>query len=79
MAAVRTLTYKYDQRSWKQRATIIFLFLHPQIRNKNSKDVASLTGVNEQTLLGWLSQTKMIEYFDSDLVDSMVAKTYCMH
>jgi len=63
MTAVKTLTHKYYRRSWKQRVSIIFLYLHPQIGNGNAKDVASLTGVNEHTLLGWLSQTKMIEYW----------------
>jgi len=74
MTPVKTLTHKYDRRSWKQRATIIFLYLHPQIGNGNAKDVASLTGVNEHTLLGWLSQTKMIQYWIT-LVESMVAET----
>jgi hypothetical protein len=74
MSTSRTLTYKYDRRSWKQRATIVFLYLHPQIGNNNVKDTAALTGVNEHTLLGWLSQKKMIEYW-IDLVQSMEAKT----
>ena len=58
MSTSRTLTYKYDRRSWKQRATIVFLYLHPQIGNNNAKDTAALTGVNEHTLLGWMSQKK---------------------
>ena len=51
-----------------------FPFLHPQIGKNNLKNVSLLTGVNENTLLGWLSQAKMIESW-INLVESMVAKT----
>jgi hypothetical protein len=47
MRANRTLTAKYDNRTWMQRANIIFLFLHPQIGKRNTHTTAELTGVME--------------------------------
>jgi len=54
MTRTRRLTDFYDRRSWLQRATIIFLFLHPKIGAENSADTSAFTGVKENTLLCWL-------------------------
>lgn len=70
----RRLTDSYDNRNWLQRAKIVFLFLHPKIGAKNSADTAAFTGVNENTLLGWVYQKKMIAMW-LDLVESMDAGT----
>lgn len=70
----RRLTDSYDNRNWLQRAKIVFLFLHPKIGAKNSADTAAFTGVNENTLLGWVYQKKMIGMW-LDLVESMDAGT----
>jgi len=34
---------KYDRRNWLQRATIVFIFLHPKIGAKNSADTVFMT------------------------------------
>jgi hypothetical protein len=58
MTRSRRVTDFYDQRSWLQRATIIFLFLHPKIGAETSADASAFTGVKENTLLCWLYQKK---------------------
>ena len=67
------MTYKYDKRSWLQRATLIFLYLHPKIGKKNANYISNLLGVNEHTLLGWMTQKKFISGW-VDLVDAMNVK-----
>jgi len=67
------VTYKYDKRSWLQRATLIFLYLHPKIGKKNANYMSNLLGVNEHTLLGWMHQKKFISGW-VDLVDAMNVK-----
>jgi hypothetical protein len=41
----RSLSATYSKRTWLQRANIIFLFLHPQVGNRNTHRTAELTGV----------------------------------
>ena len=60
MTQALRVTDKYDRRNWLQRATIIFIFLHPKIGAKNAADTAAFMGVKENTLLGWLYQKKFI-------------------
>jgi hypothetical protein len=74
VTAVQTVMYKYDKRSWLQRATLIFLYLHPKIGKKNANYMSNLLGVNEHTLLGWMHQKKFISGW-VDLVDAMNVKT----
>jgi hypothetical protein len=38
--------------------SLFLFFLHPKIGVKNSADIAGFTGVNENTLLGWMCQKK---------------------
>jgi len=73
VTAVRTVTYKYDKRSWLQRATLIFLYLHPKFGKKNANYMSNILGVNEHTLLGWMTQKKFISGW-VDLVDAMNVK-----
>jgi hypothetical protein len=54
------------------RANIIFLHLHPKIGCKDTRRTAELTGVQERTLAGWLSQKKMIKMW-ADIVEDMTA------
>jgi hypothetical protein len=46
VTAVRTLTSKYDKRSWLQRATLIFLYLHPKIGNKNANYMSNSMNIH---------------------------------
>jgi len=48
IASLRTVTTSKVGRTWKQRAVIIFIFLHPRIGQKNLEVTCSLTGVKEQ-------------------------------
>ncbi len=73
VTACRSLLSTYYNRTWLQRSNIIFLFLHPQVGNRNINTTASLTGVNERTLSGWLTQKKMIEIW-VDIVEDMTAE-----
>jgi len=73
VTACRSLLSTYYNRTWLQRSNIIFLFLHPQVGNRNLNTTASLTGVNERTLSGWLTQKKMIEVW-VDIVEDMTAE-----
>ena len=73
MTCCRSLTRKLVDRSWIQRANIIFLFLHPRIGKHNTGITAELTGVNEHTLLGWLTQKKMIAMW-IDIVEDLTAE-----
>lgn len=77
LASTRSLSCQKAQRSWLQRANIIFLFLHPRIGQKNLAITSALSGVNEHTLSGWLHQKKMIatwiDYVE-DLTASMAMK-----
>jgi hypothetical protein len=41
----RSLSATYSKRTWLQHANIIFLFLHPQVGNRNTHRTAELTGV----------------------------------
>jgi hypothetical protein len=59
--------------TWLQRANIIFLLLHPQVGNRNTHRTAKLTGVQERTLSGWLSQKKMVEMW-VDIVEDLTAE-----
>lgn len=70
----RNVTTSYETRNWLQRATIIFLYLHPKIGAKKLADVAAITGVNEHTLSGWVSQKKLIACW-LGLVEAMNART----
>jgi len=56
MTSCHSLYRNIVNHSWIQRANIIFLFLHPWIGKQNTGITAELTGVNEHTLLGWLSK-----------------------
>ena len=73
VTACRSLCAKYKSRTWLQRSNIIFLFLHPQVGNRNTRTTADLTGVKEQTLSGWLTQKKMIEMW-VDIVEDTTAE-----
>jgi hypothetical protein len=77
LASTRSLSCKKEQRSWLQRANIIFLFLHPRIGQKNLAITSALSGVDEHTLSGWLHQRKMIatwiDYIE-DLTASVAMK-----
>jgi hypothetical protein len=73
VTACRSLCAKYKSRTWLQRSNIIFLFLHPQVGNRNIRTTADLTGVKERTLSGWLTQKKMIEMW-VDIVEDMTAE-----
>ncbi len=68
----RVLTATYNKRDWLMRANIIFLHLHPKIGNKDTRRTAELTGVQERTLAGWLSQKQMIKMW-ADIVEDMTA------
>jgi len=74
MSQLLRVSDKYDRRNWLQRATIVFIFLHPKIGAKNSADTAAFTGVKENTLLGWLYQKKFINGW-LELVEAMNAGT----
>jgi hypothetical protein len=43
MAWALRVTDSYDRRNWLQRATIIFIYLHPKIEAKNAADTAAFT------------------------------------
>jgi hypothetical protein len=73
MTSCHSLYRKIVNRSWIQRANIIFLFLHPWIGKQNTGITAELTGVNEHTLLGWLSQKKMIAMW-IDIVEDLTVE-----
>ena len=73
VTACRSLLSTFYNRTWLQRSNIIFLFLHPQVGNRNLNTTASLTGVNERTLSGWLTQKKMIEVW-VDIVEDLTAE-----
>ena len=61
VALPRSLTGKNISRTWIQRAYIIFIYLHPQMGNKDVDYTCQLTGVKANTLLGWVRKSKMIE------------------
>jgi hypothetical protein len=73
MTSCYSLSRKFVDQSWMQRANIIFLFLHPWIGKQNTGITAELTGVNEHTLLGWLSQKKMTAMW-IDIVDDLTVE-----
>jgi len=70
----RTLSITNENRSWLQRAKIVFIHLHPKIGGRIPKDTAALTSVNVNTLLGWFVQTGFKEGW-IDLVECMTAGT----
>jgi hypothetical protein len=74
MPSTRALSAKYVGRTWKQRAVIIFIFLHPRMGQRNLGVTCALTGVKERTLSGWLTQKKMIKMW-VDIVEDMTADT----
>jgi len=55
MTSCQSLPSKLVEHSWVQQANIIFLSLHPWTGKKNTTITSELTGVNEHTLVGWLS------------------------
>jgi hypothetical protein len=57
----RSLTKKLVSRTWIQRSFIIFIYLHPQMGNKNIDYTCRLTGVKANTLLGWITKPSLIE------------------
>ena len=46
--------------TWKQRASIVYLYLHKQICNRNLANTASLTGVSLPTLRGWVTNPELM-------------------
>ncbi len=56
----RSLTPKYCGRSWIQRSYILFIHLHPAIGADDVSFSSKLTGVKENTLIGWLSKPEMV-------------------
>jgi hypothetical protein len=73
MSSTRTLSRKYVGCTWKQRAVIIFIFLHPEIGRRSHEVTCFLTGVKERTLSGWLTQKRMIQMW-VDVVEDMKAE-----
>lgn len=74
MTQALRVTAKYDQRNCLQRATLVFIFLHPKIGAKKAADTAAFTGMKENTLLGWLYRKKIITG-RLELVEAMNART----
>jgi hypothetical protein len=74
MARALRVTDSYDRRNWLQRATIIFIYLHPKIGAKNAADTAAFTGMKESTLLGWMYQKRFVIGW-LELVEAMDAGT----
>jgi hypothetical protein len=72
-ASAPTLSRKYVGCTWKQRAVIIFIFLHPEIGRRSHEITCLLTGVKEQTLSGWLTQKRMVQMW-VDVVEDMKAE-----
>ena len=73
MSSACTLSRKYVGCTWKQRAVIIFIFLHPEIGRRSHEITCLLTGVKEQTLSGWLTQKRMVQMW-VDVVEDMKAE-----
>jgi len=74
MTKNRTLSITNENRSWLQRAKIVFIHLHPKIGGRIAKDTAALSSVKVNTLLGWLVQKRFILGW-IDLVECMTAGT----
>jgi hypothetical protein len=52
MSSTRTLSRKYVGCTWKQRAVIIFIFLHPEIGRRSHEVTCFLTGVKDDSDVG---------------------------
>jgi hypothetical protein len=59
----RSLTKKLVSCTWIQCSLIIFIYLHPQMGNKDLDNTCRLTGVKANTLLGWIIKPRLIEYW----------------
>jgi len=57
---VTQLTPKKCHRTWFQRSFIIFMFLHPCMGAKDVAYTCKVTGVKENTLLGWLVKPELV-------------------
>jgi hypothetical protein len=75
MSSTRALSRTYVGQTWKQRAIIIFIFLHPKIGNRNMDLTCLLTRVKHPTLSGWLCQKRMMWV---DIVEDMNASVAIM-
>jgi hypothetical protein len=64
VSQMRSVIPKNCRRSWIQCSYIIFcMHLHPNIGGNDIEYTCKLTGVNNNTLVGWLSKPSMVSFW----------------